>query len=77
MAPILSAFIGITEQIIDDERLKSLRGSVEELKFKTPLDSSYVSPDDVIIPLDIERLVELLEPWRSWTFEEQVSGLHR
>lgn len=72
MAPILSSSLGITEHIIDDQRLRSLRSSLQELRLKAPLDANYSSPEDVVVPLDIERLVELLEPWRSWTFEEQV-----
>lgn len=73
MAPILSASIGVTEEIVDDERLRRLRSALEEIRFKAPLDSRDKNPEKVAVPLDIERLVELLEPWRSWTFEEQVS----
>lgn len=72
MAPIFSA-IGITPQIIDDERLQVLRSSLESVSLNKPLQNANPTSDPLDAPLDIERLVELLEPWQSWTFEEQVS----
>lgn len=68
MAPIFPS-IGITPQIIDDKRLKSLRSNLESLT----LNKQLRNVDPVSDPLDIERLVALLEPWPTWTFEEQVS----
>jgi hypothetical protein len=73
MAPILSSSIGITQQVIDDEKLRNLRSSLEELKIKGPLNPEFDASDKMQVPLDIEHLVVLLEPWQSWTFEEQVS----
>ena len=72
MAPIFSA-IGITPQIIDDDRLRTLRSSIEATELKGPLNYIYCASEELVMPLDIERLVRLLEPWQSWTFEEQVN----
>lgn len=72
MAPIFAA-IGIAPQIIDDDRLRSLRSSLESVVFNGPIHNKDSISDTLNMPLDIERLVELLEPWQSWTFEEQVS----
>ena len=73
MAPILSASIGVNPQILDDERLRSLRKSLEDLEMKNRSSSEIASSEDISVPLDIERLVALLEPYQSWNFEEQVS----
>lgn len=75
MAPILAASIGVTPQLVDDERLRSLKDSLLELEFKGPVDPSLSSPEEVSMPLDIERLVTLLAPWQSWPSEEQVSSM--
>ncbi|KAG7352855.1 HECT-domain ubiquitin-transferase [Nitzschia inconspicua] len=72
MAPILSASVGITRQIVDDVKLRTLRNSLEELKSNGPLNDNFASIEEYTIPLDIEKLVSLLEPWRSWPFDEQV-----
>jgi hypothetical protein len=72
MAPIFSAAVGVAPQIIDDERLFQLRTSLEELELKVPLIRTYKTPKEVGEPVDIDRLVSLLEPWQSWAFEEQV-----
>ena len=74
MAPIYTAAIGVTPQIIDDERLSQLRNHLEELELRKPLRRNYKSPEEVEEPLDVDRLVSILEPWQSWVFEEQVSG---
>lgn len=72
MAPVFAA-IGITPQIIDDERLKTIRSSLEAIFLKGPLDyANCASIEEITMPLDIERIVTLLEPCQSWTFEEQV-----
>ena len=73
MAPIYSSEIGIIPQIIDDERLVRLRNDLSELKLETPLGTTYISPDEAQAPLDIEKLLVLVDPWQSWVFEEQVS----
>ena len=72
MAPIFSA-IGITPQIIDDDRLRTMRGSIQAIELKGPLNYINCASQEFVMPLDIERLVRLLEPWQSWTFEEQVN----
>lgn len=75
MAPILAAPVGIAPQQIDDERLRSLKSALLELEFRGPLDPTFSTPEQIVMPLDIERLVALLEPWQSWAFEEQVSPI--
>ena len=72
MAPIFAA-IGITPQIIDDERLRVLRSSLESVVLNWPLHKADPNSETINVPLDIERLIALLEPWQSWAFEEQVS----
>jgi hypothetical protein len=72
MAPIFAA-IGITPQIIDDERLSLLKSSLESITLSAVTNKASGSLN---APLDIERLVGLLEPWQSWTFEEQVSFMN-
>ena len=72
MAPIFPS-IGITPQIIDDGRLRVLKSSLESIIFDTPLSSAFQGIEEIRAPLDIERLVVLLEPWQSWGFEEQVN----
>ena len=71
MAPIFAA-IGITPQIIDDERLRAMRICLEMIQFNGPLNYAHQTSEELRIPLDIERLIGLLEPCQSWTFEEQV-----
>ena len=71
MAPIF-AVVGITPQIIDDERLRTMRSSLEAVELKLPLNYMHSTSDEVIMPLDIERFVTLIKPWQSWEFEEQV-----
>lgn len=73
MAPIFPS-IGVTPQIIDDERLRALKTGLESIIFNA---SSYahLTSEPINVPLDIERLAELLEPCQSWVFEEQVSVL--
>jgi hypothetical protein len=71
MAPIFAS-IGITPQIIDDKRLRVLRSSLESIGLNETLENAHQISEPLNAPLDIERLVELLEPWQAWTFEEQV-----
>ena len=73
MAPIYAAAVGISPQIIDDVRLRQLRSSLLEIELQVPLYRSNSSKDAVVVPLDIEYLVTLLEPWQTWFSEEQVS----
>jgi hypothetical protein len=81
MAPIYAAAVGVTPQIIDDDRLAQLRDSLQTIEFlqvptagtgDTGGMKSNISPAQVQPPLDIARLVALLEPWQTWVFEEQV-----
>ena len=72
MAPIFAA-IGIIPQIIDDKRLRLLRSSLESIAVNEALENDGPKSEPFNAPLDIERLVGLLTPWQSWTFEEQVS----
>ena len=74
MAPIF-AVIGITPQIIDDERLTELRSSLGSITLNGHSKKASLILTKHHMPLDIERLVGLLEPWQSWTFEEQVISL--
>jgi hypothetical protein len=73
MAPIHSTSIFVTRQIVDDDQLRTLRKVLEDLKIKGPLTPDVECSNQLSIPLDIEHLVSLLEPWKSWPFEEQVS----
>lgn len=73
MAPILAAEVGITPQIIDDKRLLELRSALAEMEVRVEPGKAYSHPDEVEVPLDIDRLIALIQPWQSWTFEEQVS----
>ena len=75
MAPIFAS-IGITPQIIDDERLRAMRSCLESMQFNGPLNNTHQTSEKLRMPLDIERLVGILEPWQSWTFEEQVSSFY-
>ncbi len=74
MAPILATSVGVSPQQIDDERLRRLKVSLLELELRGQVDSAFSSSEEISMPLDIERLVALLEPWQSWPFEEQVSS---
>ena len=72
MAPIYAAAVGISPQIVDDDRLRELRTSLEAVHLQLPLHRrAYKSPEEVEMPLDIERLVSILEAFQSWVFEEQ------
>ena len=71
MAPIF-ATIGITPQIVDDERLIALRSSIGSVSLDGTFNESSQTSKTPRMPIDIERLVGLLEPWQSWAFEEQV-----
>ena len=75
MAPIFAA-IGIIPQIIDDKRLGLLRINLESICLNERSGTDDRKPDSLNPPLDIERLVGLLQPWQSWTFEEQVSFMN-
>lgn len=75
MAPIFAS-IGITPQVIDDKRLRVLRSSLESIGLNETLENAHQISEPLNAPLDIERLVELLEPWQAWTFEEQVSFMN-
>ena len=73
MAPIYAAAVGVSPQLVDDDRLRELRSSLEAVEMQIPLHRrAYKTPEEVEKPLDIERLVSLLEAWQSWVFEEQV-----
>lgn len=72
MAPILTAAVGITPQIIDDDRLCQLRNDLFDLELKVPLGRSYSTSEEIKEPLDINRLVSIVKPWKTWVFEEQV-----
>jgi hypothetical protein len=74
MAPILSTAIGVTPQIIDDPRLRQLLNRLDEFE-PNKVSASSTKPqsaEEVIAPLDITKLVSLLEPYQTWIFEEQV-----
>ena len=65
MAPIYAAAVGISPQIIDDDRLRQLRKTLIEIELQVPLHRTYASPDEVELPIVIDLLVSLLEPWQS------------
>jgi hypothetical protein len=71
MAPILTTTSGVSNQVLDDPDLIDLLKSLHDIPI--------VSLNEVcsyIIPNDIERLCNLLQPWhKEWRFEEQVSTL--
>jgi hypothetical protein len=73
MAPILAAAVGVTPQIIDDDKLRQLRTSLIELKTEIRPQRTYASSDEVPTPQDMDRLIALLGPVQRWVFEEQVS----
>ena len=73
MAPIFTADVGITPQVIDDSRLVDLRKALATIELRVPLGKSYTTPDEVELPLDIDQLITLIEPYQQWIFEEQVS----
>lgn len=73
MAPILAAEIGIPHQIIDDTRLVELRSALASIEDRVKPGKKYASPEEVELPLDISHLLSVIEPWQTWTFEEQVS----
>ena len=62
MAPIIARPIGVTPQIIDDDRLSHLRQSLEAIN---------LTPDEPTI-VEVEKFVALLDPWKDWPFEELV-----
>ena len=74
MAPILAAEIGTPPQTIDDKRLVDLRSALAAIEDRVEMGKSYSSPEEVEPPLDMNHLLSLIEPWQSWTFEEQVSA---
>ena len=74
MAPILAAEIGTPPQIIDDQRLVDLRSALAAIEDQVEPGKSYSSAEEVEVPLDMKHLLSLIEPWQSWTFEEQVSA---
>jgi hypothetical protein len=73
MAPIFTADVGITPQVIDDSRLLDLRKALAAIELRVPLGKAYSTPDEVELPLDIDQLITLIEPYQQWKFEEQVS----
>lgn len=76
MSPIVTRPIGITPQIIDDDRLIRLRISLEEIELTlTDRSSTSMSVGDEVpdLPLlEVEKFLSLLEPWQDWPFEELV-----
>lgn len=73
MAPILSTAVGVTPQIIDDPRLQKLIEKLNEFEPKKLFDRIQSKKSgEHTAPLDIAAIVALIEPHKSWKFEEQV-----
>lgn len=72
MAPISStAAIGVNPQIIDDPNLKLLLQNLN--KFVPPQQQQQQqSEEGEKLLVDTNALVSTVEPYQSWTFEEQV-----
>lgn len=74
MAPILATTTGVTPQVMDDSDLVDLIRSLNGLKLIEK--HSSLGTDDQLVPLEIEQLCNILEPWhKEWLFEEQVSNM--
>lgn len=76
MAPILSTAIGVTPQIVDDPKLAYLIETLngfQTLAERKPADDL----DNVDTPVDVDKLVKILEPYETWPFEEQVSQVYK
>ena len=74
MAPITATGVGMLPQIMDNEELRSFRDRLEALEATVPLAELQCSyQKDVEVPLEIDELVRLVEPYhKKWPFEEQV-----
>lgn len=59
MAPITASTVGFPPQKLDDERLRNLR------------DALHAVPEDA--PDLLEQLTNIVQPWKTWLVEEQVS----
>jgi hypothetical protein len=73
MAPITATAIGVSPQVLDDPALKKLLSALNQLDLGTLLDSNRSLPEAK--PAVLDELCTLLEPWREWVFEEQVSDI--
>ena len=73
MAPIHGAAVGVSPQAIEDDRLRNLRDALLAIEIRETFHQDFASPDEVVEPFDVSRLVSELDPWQTWVFEEQVS----
>lgn len=73
MAPILSTAVGVAPQMIDDPSLLRLLRKLNEFEPKELFgQKKNESEEEVIAPLDIAKLVSVIDRYQSWVFEEQV-----
>lgn len=72
MAPVKSNALGIAPQMLDDPELINLLKELNGIAYND-FPSQGLSGDDD--PSSIERLINLVEPYPTWQFEEQASGI--
>jgi hypothetical protein len=73
MAPITATAVGVAPQVLDDPDLEKLLSALNQLDLGTLLDPNQALPQAK--PAVLDELCTLLEPWREWAFEEQVSEI--
>jgi len=70
MAPVKNNALGFAPQMLDDPELIKLIKELSSVEITNVRECRMEAP-----PVDIERLVALVEPHPTWTFEEQVNLL--
>lgn len=80
MAPITATATGVSPQILDDPALNKLLDALNKLDLGTLLqldNNNNNKQQQSSMPTDkpavFTELYQLLDPWRVWVFEEQVS----
>jgi hypothetical protein len=66
MAPIKTNTVGISPQILDDLKLQQLIDALNNVRVKSANEISLS---------EITRLVEIVQEYPTWNFEEQVGNL--
>lgn len=74
MAPVKSNALGITPQMLDDPELIHLLKELNRIAV-TDFPSQGSSGENP--PVNIEQLIHLIEPYPTWQFEEQASGIEK
>ena len=67
MAPVKNNALGFAPQMLDDPELIKLIKELSSVEITNVRECRMEAP-----PVDIERLVALVEPHPTWPFEEQV-----